>query len=199
MTNESSPNDTRSAWQNQKTEGVRMSTQEIRRKAEKFERKVFWENAVNYLLGLVGVAFVCFCIVWHRYPKDVLIRLGLGLTVAAVLYLLWQIHKRSPVRRFPAEMGAVSCLDFYRKELERRRDHHRRYWWDIGPAIPGVVILWVAMTRISPSHLRHPGWVLMGVVTVSVLIVLYFWRQSAVRAQKLQDEINELDALKGAG
>jgi hypothetical protein len=196
MTNESSPSDTRSVWQNQKTEGIRMSIQEVRRKAEKFERKLFWENALNYFVGLIGAAFITYCLVSHRYPKDVLFRLGLGLIVAAVFYILWQIHKRSPSRRMPKEMGIVSCLEYYRKELEGRRDHHRRFWKDIGPAIPGVVILWVAMARIHPSHLRPPGWVLTGVIIVSVLIVLYFWRQSTVRARKLQDEIDKLDALR---
>jgi uncharacterized membrane protein YqjE len=173
-----------------------MSTQEIREKAEKFERRVYWENALSYFVGLVGVVIVSICILWRGFPGTVLIRLGLGLIIVAVLYMLWQIRKRSPSRRVPAEMGAVSCLDFYRKELERRGDHNRRFWWEIGPAIPGVVTLWVAMALIHPSHLRHPGWILLGVITISLLIVLCFWRQSAGRARKLQSEIDALDALQ---
>jgi hypothetical protein len=196
MTNESSPSDTRSVWQNQKAEGIRISIREIRRKAEKFERKVFWENSLNYFVGLIGAAYFTYCLVWHHYPKDVLVRLGLGLTVAAVLYMAWQNHKRSPSRRVPAELGAVSCLDYYRKELEGRRDHHRRFWRAVGPAIPGVVILWVALARINPSHLQHSGWTLVGVITASVLIVLYFGRQSAVRARELQHEIDKLNAMR---
>ena len=108
MTNQSSPNDTRNVWQNQKTEGIRMSIQEIRRKAEKFEKKVFWENALNYSVGLVGGAFIAYRLIWYHLPGDLLIQLGLGLTVAAVLYMVWQNHKRSPSRRVPAEMGALS-------------------------------------------------------------------------------------------
>ena len=196
MTNESSPSDTRSVWQNQRTEGIRMSIQEVRRKAEKFEKKVFWENALNYFVGLIGAAFMAYCLVWDRYPKDMLIRLGLSLTVAGVLYVLWRIHKRSPSRRVPAELGVVSCLDYYRKELENRRDHYLSFWKDIGPAIPGVVILLVAKARIHPSHLQHPEWVLAGVATVSALVVWLFWRQSTLCARKLQHEIDALDALR---
>jgi hypothetical protein len=173
-----------------------MSAQEIRQRVKIFERTVFWENALNYVFGFLGVAFLSFCIVWPGFPQYTLIRLGLGMTMAAVLYILWQIHRRSPFRRVPEEMGAVSCLDFYRKELELRRDHRRKFWWDIGPAIPGVAILWVAMARIHPSHQWHPGLALVGVVTVSVLITSYFWRQSAIGARKLQDEIDELNALR---
>jgi hypothetical protein len=198
MTNKSSPNDTRSVWQNQKTEGTRMSIQEVHRKAEKFEGKVFWENALNYFVGLIGAAFMAYCLVWDSYPKDVLVRLGLSLTVAGVLYVLWRIHRRSPSRRVPAELGVVSCLDYYRKELETRRDHYLSFWKDIGPAIPGVVILLVAKARIHPSHLQQTGWVLAGVVAVSALVVLLFWWQSTLYARKLQREIEALDALREA-
>jgi hypothetical protein len=196
MTNESSPNDMRNVWQNQKPEGIRMSAEEIRRKAVKFERKVFRENALNYFLGLVGVAFVSFCFVWHGY--NVLFRLGGGLAVAALLYMVWQTHKRSPFRRVPAEMGIVSCLEFHRKELERRRDLHRSAWrWGLGPAIPGAVVLIIGMARINPSHARHLGWALAVVITISVLIFIYGWRQSAGCARKLQHQIDELDTLQG--
>lgn len=194
MTNESSPNDAKSIWQNQRTEGIRMSTEEIRRKTVNFERKVLWENALQYGVLLAGSALFMYRFV--LYGPDVLLRFGIGMSVAFMFYLGWQIHKRSPFRRIPAEMGAASCLDFYRKDLERRRDHHRRFWWDIGPAIPGIIILWVALARIHQSQLGHQRWVLTAVITVSVLIVLYFWRQSVGRVRKLQGEIDELDALR---
>jgi hypothetical protein len=175
-----------------------MSAEEIRRKAVRFGRKVFWENALNYFVGLVGVAFVSFCLVWHGYPTDVLVRLGFGLCLVALLYMLWQTHKRSPFRRVPAEMGIVSCLEFHRRELERRRDLYRSVWqWCFGPAIPGAAVLIIGMARINPSHARHLGWALAVVVTISVLILIYGWRQSAGRARKLQDQIDELDALQG--
>jgi hypothetical protein len=197
MTNESSPNDTKNVWQNQKPEGIRMSVEEIHRKAAKFQRKVFWENALNYFLLLVGVAFACFFFIRYGSPTDVLRRLGFGMTVAAMLYMVWQTHKRSPFRRVPAERGFVSCLEFHRKELERRRDLHRSVWrWCLGPAIPGVVFLLVGMARINPNHARHPGWNLAGVITCMVLAYILGWRQSADRARKLQHQIDELDALQ---
>lgn len=196
MTNESSPNDMRNVWQNQKPEGIRMSAEEIRRKAIKFQRKVFWENALNYFLLLVGVAFVSFCLVWRGY--NVLLRLGFGLIVVALLYMVWQTHKRSSFRRVPADIGIVSCLEFHRKELERRRDLYRSVWrWCFGPAIPGCVVLMVGMARINPSHARRLGWALAVVITISVLIFIYGWRQSQGCARNLQGQIDELDALQG--
>ena len=124
MTNDSSPKDMRNVWQNQKPEGIRMSVEEIRRKAVRFERKVFWENALNYFVGLAGVTFCCYFVL---HGPNVLFRLGFGMLVAVMLYLVWQRHQRSPFRRVPSEMGIVSCLEFHRQELERRRDYHRRF------------------------------------------------------------------------
>ena len=197
MTNESSPNDTRNVWQNQKREGIPMSAEEIHRKVVRFERKVFWENALNYFVILAGVAFVCLFFIRYGVPTDVLRRLGGGMTVAAMLYMVWQTHKRSPFRRVPAEIGLVSCLEFHRKDLERRRDLYRGVWrWCLGPTIPGVVVLIVGLARINPNHARHPGWNLAGVITCSVLFYILGWRQSADRARKLQGEIDELDAIQ---
>jgi hypothetical protein len=172
-----------------------MSADDIRRKAKKFQKKVFWENALNYFLGLAGAAFLSFRLVWHG--PNALIQLGGGLVVAAVLYMLWQTHRRSSFRRAPAEMGIVSCLEFHRKELERRRDLHRSVWrWGLGPAIPGCVVLMVGIARINPGHVRHWGWTLLAVNTVAILAFAYAWMQSERRAHKLQAQIDELDALR---
>ena len=195
MTNESSPNDTRIVWQNQKPEGIRMSAEEIRRKAVRFERKVFWENTLNYLVGLVGVAFLSFLLAWHRFPTNVLFRLAFGWVVVALLYVLWQLHQRSPFRRVPAEMGIVSCLAFHRKELERRRDYHRRYWrLVLVPMIPVWPVLMVAFVQLHPRHL---GLLLAAVNVSAVFILLTFWGQSRWAAHMLQHQIDELDAIQG--
>ena len=197
MTNESPPNDMRNVWQDQKPEGIRMSTEEIHRKAERFERRVFWENALNYFVGLAGVAFLSLCLMWHGL--GVLLRFGFGLILLAVLYMVWQTHKRSPFRRVPEEMGLVSCLEFLRRELERRRDLHRSVWrWGLGPALPGLVVLMVGLARMG--HGRHSvrdlvAFNLMSGV-IAVFAFAYAWRESQWRALKLQDQIDELDALR---
>ena len=172
-----------------------MSADDIRRKARKFQRKVFWQNAVNYFLLIAGVALASFRLVWHG--PNALIQLGGGLVVAAMLYMAWQTHKRSSFQRVPADMGNVSCLEFHRKELERHRDFHRGVWrWCLGPAVPGSVLLMVGLAGINPVHARQCGWTLLGVNTVVVLMFLYGWVQSEGRARKLQAQIDELDALR---
>ncbi|MGO8731301.1 MAG: hypothetical protein ACLQVM_00735 [Terriglobia bacterium] len=191
MTNESPPNDMRNVWQDQKPEGILMSAEEIHRKAERFERRVFWENALNYFVGLAGVGFCCYLVL---HGPGLLFRLGIGMSVAVMLYLVWELHQRSPFRRVPAEMGMVSCLEFHRQELERRRDFHRRFLRFLVPAIPAYVVLMVAFVQL---HLRHLGWRLAVANVVVALIFWTFWSQSQSCARKLQNQIDELDALQG--
>ncbi len=191
MANEFAPNDMRNVWQNQKAEGILMSVEEIRRKAVKFEREVFWENALYYFLGLLGAVFFSFRFVLHG--PNVLFRLGVGMCVAVMLYLVWQIHRRTPFRQVPADIVTESCLEFHRKELERRRDYHRRFLkLCLLPTIPGWVVLMAAFVQVHPPHL---GWRLAVANASAVLIFWIFWSESRWRVRKLQHQIDEIDVI----
>ena len=53
MMNESPPNDRlKAVWQNQPLEGIRISVGEIRHRAGKFQNKVYWRNAREYVAGI---------------------------------------------------------------------------------------------------------------------------------------------------
>jgi len=170
-----------------------MPVEEIRRKAVRFERKVFWENALSYLIVLGGGAFFSFHFVLHG--PNLLFRVGIGMCVAVMLYLAWQIHHRTPFRQVPANMATVSCLEFHRKELERRRDYHRRFLkLCLVPTIPGWVVLMVAFVQ---AHPRHLGWRLAVANASAVLIFWIFWSESRWRARKLQHQIDEIDVIQG--
>ena len=198
MTNESPSNDLRNVWQNQKPEGIVMSTEEIRRKAIEFEKKVFWENALNYLVGFTGVALLSLCLMWQILGP--LLRLGIGLILVAVLYMVWQTHKRSPFRRVPAEMGSASCLEFHRRELERRRDLHRSVWrWSLGPAIPGLLVFMAGLAHMSPWRHSMRDLIAFNLMFGGIVVFAfaYAWRESQWRALKLQNQIDELNAVAG--
>jgi len=198
MANEFPPNDIRKVWQKQKPEGIRMSVEEIRKKAVRFERKVFWENALNYLVGFAGVALLSLCLIWHSLGA--LVRLGFGLILVALLYMLWHTHRQSPFRRVPPEIGTVSCFEFHRRELERRRDLHRTVWrWSLGPAIPGLLVFMAGVAHMSPWRQAMRGLVVFDLMfgAIVVFAFAYAWRESQWRALKLQNEIDKLDALRG--
>jgi len=195
MTNETPPNqDVRDVWQNQELEGIRMSIDEIRRKAGKFQKKILWRNGREYVAALVVVIFFGFQS-W-RTP-DAMTRVGFGLAIAGLLYVVWQLHHKGSSRSLPSEMGRASYLEFHRTELERQRDLLRSVWrWYLGPLVPGLAVLMVAVARTNPGHLRHLGAFLAGYYSVVVLAFFFIWRLNESAARRLQRRIDELDAMK---
>jgi len=194
MTNESPPNDRlKSVWQNQPSERIRMSVDEIRRRAEKFQKKIYWRNAREYVAALIAVVFGGFE-VWLL--PDALMRVGIGLMIAGMLYLIWHLHRRGSARSLPADLGLASSLEFYKRELERQRDLLRSVWlWYLGPLIPGPVVLMVANARTNPDHLRRIGLSLAS--ALFALLYVLVWMRNQRGARRLQSRINELNALEG--
>ena len=197
MANESLPNDRlKRVWQNQPSEGMRMSVDEIRQGAGKFERKIYWRNAREYVAGLVVVVFLGFEF-WRT--SDALARVAFGLIIAGVLYLIWHLHRRGSSQSLPADLGLASGVEFYRRELERQRDLLQSVWsWYLGPVIPGLAVLTVAEARANSGHLRHFGAGLSAInlLFIALLFVLIGWLNRR-GARSLQNQIDELNALEG--
>lgn len=172
-----------------------MSVDEIRRRARKFQKKMYWRNAREYVAALVVVVFLGF--EFWRVP-DALTRVGMGLFIAAGVYVVGQLHRKGSARSLPAGMGLASGLEFFRRELERQRDLVRSVWsWYLGPTIPGFVVLTVALGRTNPGHLRHIGLSLAAFDLFVALVFVFVWRLSQRAARKLERRIDELNALEG--
>ncbi len=195
MRNESLPNDPlRDLWQSQKSEGIRMSTADVRRKAMKFETRVHRRNVREYGAALVVVVFLGFES-W-RVP-DTLTRAGFILMIAGVAYLAWQLHRRGSARSLPAELGSTTSLEFFKKELERQRDLLQSVWrWYLAPLIPGLVVVTVGAARTNSGHRPHFAlWLaVFNVFAASALVFIGWLNQSAAR--KLQNRIDELNASR---
>lgn len=194
MMNESPPDrGPRSVWQNQKLEGIRMSADELRRRAGKFQRRIFWRNAREYVAALVVVVFFGFQ--FWRTP-DAVTRAGFVLISAGALYLVWHLGRRGSSRSLPVEMGLASGLEFHRRELERQRDLLQSVWrWYLGPLMPGWVVLAIGMARTNPGHLRNFGLIFTLYQIIAALFFVFVWHINRRAARKLQQQIDELDAL----
>jgi len=193
--NESPPNDVlKSVWQNQKTEGIRMSADDLRRKAKQFHGKILWRNLREYLAVLAVAALFGFEF-WRT--TDVLARAGFALTIAGMLYLVWQLYRKGSSRALPAEMGLASGLEFFKRELERQRDLLQNVGkWYLGPLVPGLAIITIASARSNPGHLRHFALFLALYSLIVAFIFVSIWKFNRRAARKLQRQIEELDALK---
>jgi len=187
----------RELWQSQKTEGVRMSVEQIRLSAGKFQRRIGWRNAREYVAALLVAAFFVFQMIRGGDP---LTRVGFGLIVAGVCYVVWQLHSRGSGRPLPGDLGLASSIDFQRRELERQRDLLRSVWrWYLAPLIPGLAVLIVAFARTNPGHLKHYNLLLTAYVLVIAAVFAGIAKMNERAAHRLQRRIDQLAELSGQG
>jgi len=189
MPNESLPDDIRSVWQNQPVENTPMPLEEIRRKAQAFEKRISRRNLREYAGAAIGIAWYTFYIFKFH---SLVIRAGSVLVIAGVLYVVVQLYRRASSGNLPADLGVAASIEFHRRELVRQRDLLRSVWrWYIGPIVPGLIVFSVGSI---PPH--SPVWVyfmlfLFFLVTLGGIVWLN--HRGAIR---LDRQIAELDNLE---
>ncbi len=193
MTNESPSNDMKNLWQSQPTEPPRIPPEEIRKKMNKFERRIFWRNVREYAAGAVVIAIFGYY-EWRFHA--LLVRIGSGLIIAGTLYVMYQLHQRASTRLAPADLGLSTCIDFHRKSLERQRNALRTVWsWYLLPFVPGLAVLVVGSIVSQWAEKGHL--VINSFVSPAIMAAIFFaiWKLNRRAAEKLQTQIDELDAL----
>ena len=199
MSPNDSPDDFQSLWQSQPNEQFSFSAEQIRRASAKFTRRVSRRNLREYAAGaLVIPAFAYFLIHFDVF----LLRLGSALSIAGVLVVLTQIHKRASAKMLPQEVDATSCIEFHRSELVRQRDLLLSVWkWYLLPLAPGFAVFVagqyqavVAQPRLHAqigSFQFRLGLYLAACALFCVVAV----RINRSAARRLQTQIEKLDAL----
>jgi hypothetical protein len=185
--------DPKKIWQEQPTEATKMSLEEIRRKAHQFHSRGRLKALTAIVIGiaLCGVFAVTFA-----KPQYLVLRIGWGILSLWALYGAYQAYKWIWPSSLAADATLSTSLEFYRRELEKRRDYLRHIWRRSG--------LWGCFTGLAlvviPSlmgALRAPR-LLVNAVPFFVLLTTWFVVFSSIRKRQrtnLQREIDELNAL----
>lgn len=138
MPSEFPMNDPRNIWQNQPTEGFKMSAAELHLRAQKFEKRISRRNLREYVASAIVIAVFGYYI--SLFPST-LTRTGCVLIIAGTLFMVWALHKRGAARTMPAGLEFRSCVEFHRQELQRQRDLLRGiWWWYLFPFVPGLIV-----------------------------------------------------------
>lgn len=179
-------------WQSQPVEGARMSIAEIRKRAGKFEKKVFWRNLREYVAG--GIAMVMLGnFFWQANTH--LARTSFALLMAGLLYMLFHLHRNgssSPASRYTG----TDCVQFYLDELERQRKLVGNLWWYLGPLVPGLVL---SMISSALDHPQPKALVTLAVVNAIIAGSFYLLiKLNSQAARCLQKQIDELRGLREA-
>jgi len=178
-------------WRDQPEEKAMVNLEQIvNRRTEELTSSTRSEILMSVGAALLFVAVMA----WRFAPiHDPLLEGGFAAVIAWVVISLYRFRRRI-WRRDPSRPDAIAapCLEYYRAQLEQRRDHLRDAWLWHGPlflACMGLIAILMGKAFSGPERLRDvlPLIVLLAVWTGFGLIRRY--RQ----ARELQREIDEID------
>jgi hypothetical protein len=202
MTNDRISSDFGQLWRSQATESPRISSEDLRRRMRKFERKIFWRNIVEYAAGAVGIATYGYY-EW-KFP-GLLLRIGSALVILGTLYVMYQLHRRASAEPVLADLGRSTYVEFHQSQLVRQRDALRAIWsWYLLPFIPGFAVFLAGMTRSAMARAQATGHPLSalqvagfvgGATCFLTVLFVGIWLFNRWAANKLQAKIDELEAL----
>jgi hypothetical protein len=159
-----------------------MTLDEIRARSGKLAQRVKWRNWREYGAGILVIA--AFAYYTWASPNG-LIKIGSLCTIAATLFIMYQLRKRSSAPDVASEM--VQLVTFYRRQLEAERDMLQSIWlWYVLPLVPGVIIfaIGVSATRFGADFTVYFS---VAALIAGAVILLNLWA-----ARKMQQQIDEL-------
>ena len=174
-----------------------MSANEIRRKAHKRQRR---DRSIALLGITMGLSiFVVFAWTVAR-AHEIVPRIGWGLMSLWGIYFAYQVYYRVLPARLGPEATVSASIEFYKTELERRRDWDRHIWRRSG--LP-VCFLGLAMVLVPPI-IQSPNSprLLLYAIPVFVLLLIWalaFFRLKKQQQQELQQDTEELRRLESNG
>ena len=175
-------------WQCQPVEGKKMSIEEIRTRAAKFEKKIMWRNIREYAGSAIAAGLLTSFLVKSH---DVLFQIACGLMIAGLAYMAYQLHRRTSPRSLPGDLGAANSLQFHRSELERQMDFLKHIWrWYLWPLVPGLA----AFSLTTVVHGREHPLPIVLVNSLFAFSLILVWRLNAYAVRCLQRRIDELQA-----
>lgn len=191
MPNEFPPEDMRNIWQSQPEESKKMSANEIRAAAVRYQKRVAWRNLREYLGCLIVVAgFAWFA--WHAPSTTA--RVGHLLVIAGTLYVAFQLQQTGSPRTIPVELGRMDGIAFHRRELERQLRVYQLAWRWVLALAPGLAVLMAGATSAKP-RMHVPAAPFLPLVVVLggwALIVLWLKRRNQVKVRQIQQELERL-------
>jgi hypothetical protein len=196
--------DPQEIWQNQPTEPLKMSATDLRRKALELQSKARFAAVFTIIMGIIFCVFFAWS---FARAHTLLARMGFALGSLCMIYAAYHIYKWTWPGSLPEKAPIDTCLEFYRRELERQRDYSHR-WWRSG--LPVLTLLGVVMAAVGTgARNAPPRWLLaLGANKHPLLnalpffLVLAIWVVAFLILRKkqgpkiLQREIEELRAFE---
>lgn len=181
-------------WQEQPTEALKMSLEQLNRKAQKRQRAARFNVLKATIIGLI----LCGWFAWGAMRVHELVsRIGLALLSLWSLYYVLHGYRWIWPRRLQSEAEPGVTVRSYRAELEKQRDYVRQIWLKGGL----VVCFLGAALFLLPSLIQTIGSprLLLNFAPIFVLLAVWlaiFIPRRRRSLQKMQSEIEQLRALE---
>jgi len=194
MSDQTRGKDPAAIWKNQPEEKLAVNLEHIvKRRTEEL-----YSSTRSEILVSIGAALLFAGVLVLRLAPvhDRLLELGFAAVTAWVAVSLHRF--RGLIWRRPSrpDAAAATGLEYYRKELERRRDHLRSAWLWHGPLL--LACLSLVAILIGKSFLGFER--LRTALPLIALLALWtgfgLWRRRR-QAQELQREIDEIEPRGG--
>jgi len=186
--------DPQEIWQNQPTEPLKMSASDLRRKALVRQSRARLEALSTIIIGIIP----CVVFAWSfARAHEMLARMGWGLLSLCGIYAAYHAYKWIWPQSLPEEAPINTCLEFYRRELERRRDYVHR-WWRSG--LPFFLLLGMVMAGVGTGARNAPPHPLLNALPFFLILaiwaVAFLLMRKKLGRENLQQEIEELRAFE---
>ncbi len=198
-TDPSAPEALKALWRSQPLEAPTMSLTAITRQADLFQHRIRRRNLMEYAAAVLVVAFMGYGLAFG--DSGWMMRSWQVLTILAVLFVVWRLHRRGRAVALPPDASAQSLIDFQKRELIRQRDLLRSVpFWYVAPFLPGSAMLFLARWLEEPSHRwtrAHDHAVIIATFAIMLLVlagvcVLNLW--GAARLQRMIDRLERTRA-----
>ena len=190
MSDQTRAKDPGALWRDQPGEERTVNLEQIvNRRTEEL-----YSSTRSEILMSIGAALLFIGVmVWRFAPAyDRLQGVGFAAAMAWVGITLYRFRRRIWRRASRPDAIAATGLEYYRKELERRRDHLRNAWLWHGPLFLACIILIGGLMGDAFSHYQP----LRNVLPLFVLLAVWtaFGLTRRLRqARELQREIDEIE------
>ncbi|WP_321474564.1 hypothetical protein [uncultured Paludibaculum sp.] len=193
MPDESKEYDPQAVWKNQPEETSAVALNQI---VDRRTQTLYANTRSEIIVSITAALFFLAVLAWRLAPPlDALRQAGYAVILLWVLATVYRFRDRI-WRRDQPHPSAVAApgIEYYRRELERRRDHLTNEWLWHGPLLLACLLFAVSFLGKSlPSSQRMRG-VLPLVLVLAVWAGLGFWRRRR-QARDIQREIDEIKAL----
>ncbi|MGH8293996.1 MAG: hypothetical protein ACRETZ_00625 [Steroidobacteraceae bacterium] len=192
MSNEQKRPDMRFLWQSQMVESTSMSLDELVARFSKLTRTV---RLRTWTLGpLCLILIASFGAQIFRTPNHPITHITACLAVIGAGYLFYRVILGRPRAsgQSLSEGEPEACAAFYRSELERQRDLHRRtaVWFPL--VFLGPVLVFLFQIRQVTTRPFTVTMVAISAGLFGIFVVADLWR-----AREYQHELNKLNANSG--